>query len=84
MPPGKPHRLAGYLAYSILCSVNISHEYEFSQLLHLRPSKILSSVALKVMNMNDIPGTMLAKQAVECVVLKGFHTIMVQIHSSVR
>lgn len=37
---------------------------------HLHPSKILAAVALKVMNMNDIPGTLLAKQ-VECVVLKG-------------
>ena len=43
VPHGKPHRLAGYLAYSNMCSVNISHEYEFSQFLHLHPSKILSS-----------------------------------------
>ena len=40
--------------------------------------------ALKVMNMNDIPGTLLAKRAVECVVLKGVHTTVVQIHVLVR
>lgn len=40
-------------------------------------AKFRAGTALKVINMNNIPGTLLAKQAVECVVLKGFQPTLV-------
>lgn len=47
-------------------------------------AKFRAVTALKVMNMNDIPATLLAKRAVECVVLKGVHTMVAHIHILVR